>query len=130
MHPDWNIKFLILEPGGIKTEYAGSSMVYADRHPAYADPGYPTSQLLSYISNPIARTNWGNAADVAQILFHAVSHQADKPLPLRLPMGSDAHAMIVAKNESMIKELAEWETEILSISKKEQSQSIKFLRKQ
>jgi hypothetical protein len=129
MHPDWNIKFLLLEPGGIKTEYAGTSMVFADRHPAYAGPEYPTSQLLSYLSNPNATADWGNAEDVAQILFHAISRKGDKPLPLRLPMGSDAYAMIMAKNESVTKELAEWETEILSISKEKQLQSIEFLRK-
>ena len=129
MHPDWNIKFLLLEPGGIKTEYAGASMVYTDRHPAYAGPESATSQLLAYLSNPDATANWGEAASVARVLVDAVSRQGEKPLPLRLPVGSDAYAMIVAENENITKELAEWKSEIESISSQEQVESIDFLRR-
>jgi NAD(P)-dependent dehydrogenase (short-subunit alcohol dehydrogenase family) len=129
MLPEWNIKFLILEPGGIKTEYAGSSMVYIDRHPAYAGPDSATSQLLAYLANPETSANWGDAAAVARVLIDAVSHQGDRALPLRLPMGSEAYAMIVAENEAVVKDITAWKTESESVSKRAQLDSVAFLRK-
>jgi len=51
MHPDWKVKFLIIEPGGVKTNFAGPSMKFSARHPAYRDPGCPFSQVMVYMSN-------------------------------------------------------------------------------
>lgn len=129
MPAEWNIKFLILEPGGIKTEYAVTSLSSVSRHPAYVDPAYPTSQLLAYLKNKDAMANWGEAADVARTLVNTVSHKGEKPLPLRLPMGSDAYTMILAETEAIAKEVTEWEAEIKAISNFEQVESINFLRK-
>jgi hypothetical protein len=129
MLPEWNINFLILEPGGIKTEYAETSLVSVKRHPAYDVPEAPTSQLLAYLENEEAKTHWGTAANVAQIVFNAVSHRGDRPLPLRLPMGGDARTYITAKAEAVIKELNEWKPEIEAISNSAQVESINFLKK-
>lgn len=129
MHPDWNIKFLLLEPGGIRTEYAATSLTKSVRHPAYTGPELPTSQLLSYLSNPDVMTTWGDAAHVAQILFHTVSHKGDRPLPMRLAMGSDSYGLIMAETEAVVKELTEWKSESQSISSADQLDSIEFLQK-
>lgn len=129
VHPDWNIKFLILEPGGIKTEYAGTSMVHIERHPAYAGPDFAATQLFNYLKDPIASANWGEAADVARVVFNVVSHKGDRALPMRLPMGSDAYGLIVAETEVVAKELAAWKTESLSISSEAQLKSVDFLKK-
>ena len=128
MLPDFNIQFLILEPGGIKTKYAGTSTSSVKRHPAYEGLEYPTSQLLAYLGNPEACANWGEAADVAQAVFNAVSNRGDRALPLRLPMGSDAYSMMMAKTEAVAKELSEWKSEIEAISPQGQVESISFLK--
>jgi hypothetical protein len=129
MLPDWNIKFVLLEPGGIKTQYAGTSISSVKRHPAYEGPEYPTSQLLAYLENPEAMTHWGEATDVARTVFNTVSRRGDRALPLRLPMGSDAYRMMIAKTEAVAKELSEWKPEIEAISSSAQMESINFLRK-
>jgi NAD(P)-dependent dehydrogenase (short-subunit alcohol dehydrogenase family) len=33
--PEWGIKFTLVEPGGFRTDWAGRSMTFAKRHPAY-----------------------------------------------------------------------------------------------
>ena len=35
LKPEWNIKLTCVEPGGFRTDWAGRSMMFADRHPAY-----------------------------------------------------------------------------------------------
>lgn len=129
MLPEWNINFLILEPGGIKTEYAETSLVSVKRHPAYDVPEAPTTRLLAYLENPEARAHWGIADAVARTVFDIVSHRGDRPLPLRLPMGGDARTYIIAKAEGVIKELNEWKPEIEAISNSAQVESINFLKK-
>lgn len=129
MLPEWNINFLILEPGGIKTEYAETSISSVKRHPAYTGPESPTSKLLAYLESAEAKVHWGEAADVARTVFNVVTRRGERALPLRLPMGSDAHAFIVAKVEALAKELAEWKTESEAISQPAQLESINFLRK-
>jgi hypothetical protein len=32
---EWGIKLTCIEPGGFRTDWAGRSMIFADRHPAY-----------------------------------------------------------------------------------------------
>ena len=33
--PEWGIKFTCIEPGGFRTDWAGRSMTFAKKHPAY-----------------------------------------------------------------------------------------------
>lgn len=129
MPPEWNIKFLLLEPGGIKTEYAETSISSVNRHPAYLGSEYPTSKLLAYLENPDARTHWGEAADVARTVFNTISRKGERAIPLRLPMGSDAYTMMIAETEVVANELREWKPEIEAISNPAQVESINFLRK-
>lgn len=48
-----------IEPGGVKTNYATSSLKpTAKRHPAYSDPSAPTNQLLGYMQSEQGRSMW------------------------------------------------------------------------
>jgi len=35
LKPEWNISLTCIEPGGFRTDWAGRSMAFADKHPAY-----------------------------------------------------------------------------------------------
>lgn len=49
--PEWNIKVTIIEPGGFRTEWKGSSMVEITPHPAYAGPDTPSSKYRQLHKN-------------------------------------------------------------------------------
>ena len=43
LDPKWNIKVIVVQPGGVRTLWSGSNMVTLPFPPAYADPeGIPT----------------------------------------------------------------------------------------
>jgi hypothetical protein len=49
MHPSWNIKGCILEPGGFRSEWnSGHNHKIIPPHPAYTDPSGPTSQFRQF----------------------------------------------------------------------------------
>ena len=120
---------MLVEPGGIATEFSGSSMVLGARHPAYLDPGCPYNQLVAYLADPKLRDGWADPAVVARVLVGVVEHQGDRPLPLRLPIGSDAWGMIKAENAAVDKELDEWKEVSQSCSSAEQLESVAFLQR-
>ncbi|KFZ12105.1 hypothetical protein V501_04380 [Pseudogymnoascus sp. VKM F-4519 (FW-2642)] len=91
VHPDWNIKYLILELGGVKTEFAGSNYIYAATHPDYVDPSCPTNQLKKFLASPEARAHWATAPSVAKRIIDIVR---STDLPLRLAVGEDAWKLI------------------------------------
>lgn len=122
--PDWNIRFLILEPGGTKTEFAKGSMVIAANHPAYADPSSPTRQLQAYIADPKSQESWADPKLVAKALFEVVGR---KEMPLRLVTGSDGYALIKDIEEARLKELQDWKDLSMSCSSADQAARFAFL---
>ncbi|KAH8435374.1 uncharacterized protein LDX57_013004 [Aspergillus melleus] len=94
MNPEWNIKFLIVAPGGVRTNFAGSGLKLAFRHPAYESPTSQFSQLREYITNPASQDTWSDPDVCAQLLFDAVTGQIEKPLPTRLLMGAETSPLI------------------------------------
>ncbi len=129
MHPEWNISFLIVEPGGISTEFSGSSMVLGPRHPAYLDPSCPYNQLAAYMKNPESRKGWADPDVVAKVMVETVEKKGERKMPLRLPVGSDAWGMIRAENENVNKDLEEWRDVSESCSSQEQLKAVEFLQK-
>jgi len=107
MFPEWGIKFLIAEPGGMKTDYAGRSMKVLEPHPAYLDPKAPTNLLRAYLATEGVDQTWAEPAAVAKLLVDVVT---EGKCPLRLPVGSTSWAMIKADVEATKKELDEWRT--------------------
>ncbi|KAI1099520.1 short-chain dehydrogenase [Jackrogersella minutella] len=108
----WNIHLCNLEPGGVKTNYATSSLKpIAERHIAYADPSYPANQLLGHIASALA----------------ALFVSREKRIPIRVPLGSDAWGMIAKDLESTKNDLNDIKDISLSVGDAKQLDSIRFL---
>ena len=101
MHPDWNIRFLLIEPGGVQSQFV-ANMDEIARHPAYTDPTCPTNQLRALFEIPEIRASFAHPDGVAEVIWKASSMGG---LPLRLPVGGDAWGAIKSKVDEMQKDL-------------------------
>jgi len=109
MAPDWNISFLILEPGGVKTKFGTSSLKMIERHPAYADEKCPTRQLEKFMLEGDMDKQTSDPDRVVEVVFNVVTGKVGYgKLPLRLPLGVDGHAWIKATLEGRLKDMEEW----------------------
>ncbi|KAK0103529.1 hypothetical protein ONS95_005550 [Cadophora gregata] len=88
LHPNWNVKILIAEPGAIKST-AFNINILAEReiHPAYSDSECPTNKTRQWLAKPDLEEGFTPADEMARTLFEAVEKQ---DLPLRLPLGQDS----------------------------------------
>lgn len=99
----FGIRVTIVEPGPFRTEFAGSSIRFADAAPAYADT--PAGRL---------RTNFPHQDGVqpndprraAEIIVATV---ADADAPMRLPLGPEAIDRIRSKLQGQLADLDRWE---------------------
>ncbi|KAL1965847.1 hypothetical protein VTN77DRAFT_5168 [Rasamsonia byssochlamydoides] len=117
MHPDWNINFLIVAPGGVRTNFAGPSLKLAPRHPAYDTTNGPLNQLLQYISNPASEASWCDPDVCAKLLFDTVVGQHERPLPTRLLMGGETIPLTKADIEKTLNEMETWKEETMRCSR-------------
>ncbi|KAF1958659.1 retinol dehydrogenase 8 [Byssothecium circinans] len=130
--PDWNIRFLCVEPGGVKTNYVETSTPKFDgkeRHPAYTDPNLPTNLLFKYLGAPEAMANFAEPGKLAEVLVKYVEEGGE--MPLRLPLGMDAWGSLMEGAEANLKDLEKVKEVAVSISDRgeEQLKSIKFLKR-
>ncbi|KAI1408232.1 NAD(P)-binding protein [Hypoxylon sp. FL1857] len=124
----WNIHLSLIEPGGVETNFATSSLkVMSKRHPAYADPTYPTNALLTYLLNEENRKTWATPDSIANAIYQLVSSR--RRIPIRLPLGPDAFGMISLEIENVKKDLEEFRGISLSVGDPTQMDSINFLKK-
>ncbi|GGT01946.1 SDR family NAD(P)-dependent oxidoreductase [Streptomyces chromofuscus] len=79
-----NIKITVLEPGGMRTDWAGASM----HTPPISEPYQPTVGAAAEAMKDFAREANGDPAKVAQVVLTVAD--LDEP-PLRLLLGSDAY---------------------------------------
>jgi hypothetical protein len=131
VNPKWNIKFLILSPGAVKTSFS-SNIKYQPRHPAYAnDPSSPLDQLLKYVSNSANGERWASPEVCAAVLFDAIVSQNERPLPRRLNLGFETLPIMRADIKDYLKEMDEWEKEtlIVSPSQSDRSDLLKALKR-
>lgn len=127
MDPEWDIRFLILEPGGVKTEFAGRSLVLGEMHPAYGDERCPYNKIAGLLgSEELKEKAWGKAEDTAEAIFELVMERNVRPWPLRLPLGTDALRMIREDNAGFEKDMMDWADVIQSTTRKEQEESLEF----
>ncbi|PYH96676.1 short-chain dehydrogenase [Aspergillus ellipticus CBS 707.79] len=129
MPAEWNIHLCNIEPGGVKTNYATSSMKMLEngRHPAYAaDPSYPTNMLLAYKKDEKSRSSWAEPEAVAGALYHLVSR--GQRIPIRVPLGADAWGMISMELEKIKTEFEKLKELSLSVGEAKQLDSIGFLQ--
>ncbi|KAJ5115097.1 NAD(P)-binding protein, partial [Penicillium alfredii] len=111
MDPDWNIKFLIVAPGGVRTNFAGPSLKLTPRHPVYDTPTSVLSQVIKYITNPAIQTTWSDPDICAQVLFDCVIKRHQRPLPMRLFMGAETIPLIRDDVAKTLEEVDAWEEE-------------------
>ncbi len=96
------IKVTVLEPGGMQTDWAGSSM----RVPPVSEPYQPTVGVMAALHHDEGRMPaLGDPAKVAQVVL-AVADM-DEP-PLRLILGSEAYAYASAAAAARAKADADW----------------------
>jgi NAD(P)-dependent dehydrogenase (short-subunit alcohol dehydrogenase family) len=96
------IKVTVLEPGGMRTDWAGSSM----RVPPVSEPYQPTVGAVAAMHGEHGSDGaLGDPAKVAQVVL-AVAAMAEPPL--RLILGSEAYAYAMAAARSRAESDAAW----------------------
>jgi NAD(P)-dependent dehydrogenase (short-subunit alcohol dehydrogenase family) len=86
----FGIKVTVLEPGGMRTDWAGSSM----RVPPVSEPYQPTVGAMARLHHDLGSANaLGDPAKVARVVLE-VAGMAEPPL--RLILGSEAYAYAMA----------------------------------
>jgi NAD(P)-dependent dehydrogenase (short-subunit alcohol dehydrogenase family) len=129
MPKDWNIHFLCVEPGGVKTKWAETSTRAFDaekRLEVYKDPEMQTNLLLKYKDDPVATKNWAEPEKMAEVLYTFLKKGGE--MPLRLPLGSDAWGLLKAAVETEAKVLDGLRGVSCSMSGEEQLKSLGFLK--
>jgi NAD(P)-dependent dehydrogenase (short-subunit alcohol dehydrogenase family) len=96
------IKVTVVEPGGMKTDWAGSSMRVDDISPDYQ----ATVGQISAMRRSGGPTGRGDPAKIAQAILHIV---AETSPPLRLLLGTDAVLLAKAASAARAKQDAAWE---------------------
>lgn len=96
------IKVIAIEPGGIKTDWSGQSMTYADSPAVYEDIGERTSIYKDGRFVPK-----GDPDKMASVISDLVSHPAP---PVHLLLGSDAVGVLQNGMTIRERELNDWLT--------------------
>jgi NAD(P)-dependent dehydrogenase (short-subunit alcohol dehydrogenase family) len=96
------IKVTVLEPGGMQTDWAGSSM----RVTPVSEPYQPTVGAMARVHDDIGSgAALGDPAKVAQVVLEVAA--MDEP-PLRLILGSEAYAYATAAATARAESDAAW----------------------
>ncbi|KAF7331022.1 hypothetical protein MVEN_02442500 [Mycena venus] len=104
MLPEWNIRGLIVEPGGFQSEWVNGSMQTFPAPPEYG-PTSPSGVVRTHLEP----TN-SNFLGVPEKMAAAIMRAADeKNLPLRLPLGSESWAIVRGQAQKTLREADEWE---------------------
>jgi NAD(P)-dependent dehydrogenase (short-subunit alcohol dehydrogenase family) len=117
MQPEWNIRFLTIAPGTVRTNFI-SALKVQPRHPAYDTPSNPVTQLLNAVKDPALRTIDSDPNTCAKLLFDTVAGNYDKPFPRRVLMGSDSYYAVKQELETTLQEVELWRAESESCSSK------------
>jgi NAD(P)-dependent dehydrogenase (short-subunit alcohol dehydrogenase family) len=108
--PEWNIRFAILEPGGVKTEWAQGNMIVFEQHPAYVGKGLGADRMKEIRSH--LGVNFAADADVVSDLIVEVLKGEkgtwDGKELLRLPIGADSYAVVKNATLDVLKQIEEW----------------------
>ncbi|KAJ5145164.1 Short-chain dehydrogenase/reductase SDR [Penicillium atrosanguineum] len=103
--PEWGIKFTCVEPGGSRTDLAGRSMAFTDRHPAYDHMDAKGMMMFRNGTQP------GDPQKAARAFYDLA--MMDKP-PLRILLGTDAYPAILARLDEERENFMKYETLSLS----------------
>ena len=97
----FGVRVTIVEPGGFRTDFAGSSTRISEGNPAYAETVGKTAAMQRDYDGKQP----GDPERAAQAIIAVAS--ADNP-PLRLVLGSDAFARAERTDEARLAELRAW----------------------
>ncbi|WP_326723399.1 oxidoreductase [Streptomyces sp. NBC_00243] len=97
----FGIKVTVIEPGGLRTDWAGSSM----STPPVSDPYKPVIEPVVAFLGQADGTQPGDPALAAQAILHVT--EAAEP-PVRLLLGSDAVAVAGAMAQNLAASDAKW----------------------
>lgn len=103
MLPEWNIKAVIIEPGGFQTEWKGSSMERVPPHPLYAHPTSPTS-LFKQMSDNVTYIGDPSRAGKAMMAVASLPNP-----PARIQLGTESVTMIKMKAQKTIDDAIAYE---------------------
>jgi hypothetical protein len=103
--PPCTVHPCLVEPGGVQTNYATTSLREIPMHPAYAAADSPTRVIERYIADPAARKTWSSSESVARAMYTIASR--GQPIPLRTPLGPDAWGMMSAEVSLIERSLAD-----------------------
>ncbi|KAI0321434.1 hypothetical protein OF83DRAFT_314260 [Amylostereum chailletii] len=101
MPPEFNIKGIIIEPGGFPTKWAKANMVEYPPHPAYPEDS-PMRRFLQMRANHSAI---GDVTKAAQAMIRIASEPNP---PLRIQLGSDAWGIVQHTANRTLKDQEKW----------------------
>lgn len=105
LKPEWGIHICNVEPGGVQTKYATSSLrLIEPRHPAYA--GGLTDAMLGFINNRELHKVFARPEDIAVAMCEIVG--GGKEIPMRVSLGSDSYGLIKQKLEKQMEDLEKY----------------------
>ena len=90
MKPEWSISLQNIEPGGFRTDWAGRSMTFAKRHPAYDHIDAETN---------MKKRNGTQAGDPRKGAIAMYELATMESPPLRMCIGTDAYKAMMTKIE-------------------------------
>ncbi|KAI1095480.1 NAD(P)-binding protein [Rostrohypoxylon terebratum] len=106
VRPEWGIHVTCVEPGGTRTKYAGENLRRMPRHPAYeGDPRGATTAMLGFMDAPALHGGFASAGEVAEGIYRVVG--SGRRIPIRVPLGRDSWAMVMAEVERVKGDLEE-----------------------
>ena len=103
MPPEWNIKAVIIQPGGFNTQWGKSSLEVIPPHPLYAHPTSPSSLFRQMMAGVTAG---GEPAKAAQAMMKVAS--LPDP-PMRIQLGTESLIMVRKKAQKTIDDTFEYE---------------------
>ena len=103
--PSWNIKALIIEPGGFETRWGGDLHQHPPP-PAYSLPDTPKNQFHSTLANA-GIGSAGSPVKAAAALIK-LSRVPAHELPSRIQLGSDSWVATKTKAEATIRDAVKW----------------------
>jgi NAD(P)-dependent dehydrogenase (short-subunit alcohol dehydrogenase family) len=99
----FGIKVLIVEPGAFRTDLAGAAMKHMPEIEAYKETVGPTRSF----AHAMDATQPGDPRKAAQAIERALNSENT---PLRLQLGEDAVTLVRAHAETLLAEMAQWES--------------------
>jgi hypothetical protein len=98
LDPEWNIRFVVFEPGTVKTAYSTGNMERTSRHEAYrrSEGRELPMEKLGLRRREMEEKVGARSEDIARVMVETVIDRESKwggRSMLRLPVGADAWAM-------------------------------------